>query len=183
MVDCFQEGDVINSITDTVDYILTDKKAVWTISINGDNEASIVANCETTNWRNVMQFNQNSNNSPVVACYASASQSPIKLYVPYVAPTVYTVTFNTNGGSEIAAVDVEDGHTVAQPANNPTKDDYNFVEWQLNGVAYDFTTPVTGNITLDAVWEAITPAPTYETVRNGDNWRDQWQYPFFCATS
>ena len=66
----------------TRDAIGDDGKAVWTISINGDNEASIVANCETANWRNVMQFNQNGSNNPVVACYASANQSPIKLYVP-----------------------------------------------------------------------------------------------------
>ena len=66
----------------TRDAIGDDGKAVWSISINGDNEASIVANCETTNWRNTMQFNQNNTSAPVFNCYASASQSVIKLYVP-----------------------------------------------------------------------------------------------------
>ena len=70
----------------TRDAIGDDGKAVWTISIGEGNVASIVANCETANWRNVMQFNQNGNNNPVVACYASASQSAIKLYVPKPAP-------------------------------------------------------------------------------------------------
>ena len=85
----------------------------------------------------------------------------------YVPPTVYTVTFNSNGGSAVDAADVNEGDAVAKPAD-PTKDDYNFVEWQLNGVAYDFTAAVTANITLDAVWEPVTPpTPTYETVRTG----------------
>lgn len=65
----------------TRDAIGEDGKAVWSISINDNNEASIVANCETANWRNTMQFNQNGNNAPVFNCYASASQQPIKLYV------------------------------------------------------------------------------------------------------
>ena len=59
-----------------------DGKAVWTITIGEENVASIAANCETANWRNVMQFNQNGGNPPVFACYATASQSAIKLYTP-----------------------------------------------------------------------------------------------------
>ena len=63
----------------------------------------------------------------------------------------YTVTFNTDGGSTIDPVQVSDGSPVAQPAD-PTKDGYNFVKWQLSGADYNFSSPVTGNITLDAVW-------------------------------
>lgn len=82
-----------------------------------------------------------------------------------IPPTVYTVTFNTDGGSTIDPVEVEEGQAVAKPAD-PTKDDYNFVEWQLNGVAYDFTAAVTANITLDAVWEPVTPpTPTADYTR------------------
>ena len=62
----------------TRDAIGDDGAAIWTITIDDNNEASIVANCETTNWRNVMQFNSNSS---LFSCYASASQQPIKLYV------------------------------------------------------------------------------------------------------
>lgn len=63
----------------------------------------------------------------------------------------YTVTFNTDGGSTIDPVQVSDGSPVAQPAD-PTKDGYTFVKWQRNGSDYNFSNPVTGNITLDAVW-------------------------------
>ena len=59
-----------------------DGKAIWTITFNTDGEASIVANCETTNWRNTMQFNTNS--PTLFSCYASANQAAIKLYTPKV---------------------------------------------------------------------------------------------------
>ena len=36
-------------------------------------------------------------------------------------PVMHTVTFNTDGGSEIAPVQVEDGKTVAEP-EKPVKD-------------------------------------------------------------
>ena len=69
------------------------------------------------------------------------------------APT-YKVTFDSNGGSAVAAKTVVEGKTVAKP-ENPTKTDYSFVEWQLDGEAYDFNTPVTGNITLKATWKDL----------------------------
>lgn len=69
----------------TRDAIGEDGKAVWTISIAG-NVASIVANCETENWRNTMRFNLNNTNPPLFACYASATQNDITLYVPQPAP-------------------------------------------------------------------------------------------------
>lgn len=65
----------------------------------------------------------------------------------------YTVTFNTNGGSAIDAKTVYEEERVAQPAA-PTKPLYKFVKWQLNGEDFDFAnTPITANITLDAVYE------------------------------
>ncbi|MFA7588981.1 MAG: ABC transporter substrate-binding protein [Acholeplasmataceae bacterium] len=66
----------------------------------------------------------------------------------------FTVTFNSAGGSTVAAVDVKKGETVAEP-NPPTRAGYIFVEWQLDGTKYDFTTPVNSNITLVAVWDEV----------------------------
>ena len=63
----------------------------------------------------------------------------------------YTVTFNTDEGSIIDPVQVSDGSPVAQPAD-PTKAGHIFSKWQLNGSDYNFSNPVTGNITLDAIW-------------------------------
>lgn len=65
----------------------------------------------------------------------------------------YTVTFNSDGGSSVSSATVESGKTVSKPSN-PTKSGYTFVEWQLNGNAYDFSSKVTSNITLKAVWKS-----------------------------
>lgn len=63
----------------------------------------------------------------------------------------YTVTFNSNGGSAVGSQNVTEGNKVNKP-NAPTRNGFTFVEWQLNGKAYDFSSKVTGNITLVAKW-------------------------------
>ena len=72
------------------------------------------------------------------------------------APVTHTVKFRTNGGSSIPMQTVEDGKTVGKPAD-PTRPGHTFAGWLLDGEPYDFSTPVTGDIVLDAAWEE-TPA-------------------------
>lgn len=64
----------------------------------------------------------------------------------------WTVTFDSDGGSAVAAATVDDGQAVAKPAD-PTKDGFDFVEWQLNSATYNFASAVEANITLVATWE------------------------------
>jgi len=64
----------------------------------------------------------------------------------------YMVTFNTDGGSTINPRRVEENSTVSKPSN-PIKTGYTFVEWQLNGKTYNFSTPVVNNITLKAIYK------------------------------
>lgn len=72
---------------------------------------------------------------------------------PVVTPTEkYTVTFNTNGGSSVGSQQVAKGSYASKPSN-PTKTGYTFVEWQLNGQTFNFSTPITSNITLTAIWQ------------------------------
>lgn len=63
----------------------------------------------------------------------------------------FTVTFDTLGGSSIDAVEVREGMTLTIP-NIPTKAGFEFGEWQLDGVKFDFGTTITESITLVAVW-------------------------------
>lgn len=66
----------------------------------------------------------------------------------------YTVGFNTNGGTLITAVKVENGKTVHEPAA-PTKRGYTFAGWYSNEeltIAYDFSQPVISDMTLYAKW-------------------------------
>lgn len=68
--------------------------------------------------------------------------------------TKYTVKFNTNGGSSVSSQKVEDGKAASKPSD-PTKKGYSFVGWYSDeacNTAYDFTTAVTGNITIYAKW-------------------------------
>lgn len=66
-------------------------------------------------------------------------------------PDSYTINFNSDGGSKIDSVTVKRGESFTAPTA-PTKTGYTFAGWQLNGVDYNFDTPVTADITLTAKW-------------------------------
>lgn len=67
----------------------------------------------------------------------------------------FTVTFDSQGGTLFDHVKVDKGAKVANPGA-PTKDEYTFEFWYLvEGVAYNFDTPVTANITLKALWKKV----------------------------
>ena len=65
----------------------------------------------------------------------------------------YTATFNSDGGSAVANATIYHDGVVTAPAN-PVKAGYVFDGWFLDGATtpYDFTTPVTGDVTLVAKW-------------------------------
>ncbi len=64
----------------------------------------------------------------------------------------HRVTFDAAGGSTVEAQTVTDGGYATEPAA-PTRVGYDFKGWTLDGAAYDFSTPVTGDLTLVASWE------------------------------
>ena len=71
-------------------------------------------------------------------------------------PTTHTVTFNSNGGTEIAPKEVVSGLKIKAPST-PTKDKYLFRGWYEDSTfnkEFDFNTPITSDITLYANWEA-----------------------------
>ena len=77
---------------------------------------------------------------------------------PVTTPPVektFTVTFDSNGGSAVASQTVKEGEKAVKPAN-PTRSNYTFEGWFTDETlknAYDFNTPVTGDITLYADWD------------------------------
>ncbi len=82
------------------------------------------------------------------------------------APTVtHTVTFDSAGGSAVTAQTITDGRSAVAPTA-PTRDGYTFVAWTLKGVDYDFSSPVTGDITLVARWK--TQGPYTVTYQDAD---------------
>ena len=70
-----------------------------------------------------------------------------------VRPRLYTVTFDSDGGSTTDPQYVEDGETIQEPGD-PTRQDYRFTGWMdENGIPYDFSTTVTSPVELTAAWE------------------------------
>ena len=74
---------------------------------------------------------------------------------PEIAGKVFTVTFNTNGGSTVASQEVPGAEYVTVPAD-PVRNAYLFDGWYKDGTlkeAYDFTIPVTESHTVFARWK------------------------------
>ena len=65
----------------------------------------------------------------------------------------YTVTFNDpDGKTRTPSQSVPSGGQASRPDKDPSRDGYLFDGWFTGNTAYDFTQPVTGNITLTAKW-------------------------------
>ena len=62
---------------------------------------------------------------------------------------MYTVTFDTTGGSKVSSQTVEEGSLVSAPIT--TRTGYTFVRWD-----FDFENPITDNTTIQAIWTANT---------------------------
>ncbi|MCR5696185.1 MAG: BspA family leucine-rich repeat surface protein [Marinilabiliaceae bacterium] len=85
-----------------------------------------------------------------------------------------TVTFDVDGGSTVEAKEVCYGETITAPST--TKDCYTFGGWYADEAfenAFDFTTPITDDITLYAKWSINTYTITWKnadgTVLETDN--------------
>ena len=71
-----------------------------------------------------------------------------------VTKEMISVTFNSNGGSEVTSVEVEKGKTLTKPSD-PIREGYVFDGWYTDSqltLAYDFDTIVEGTFTLNAKW-------------------------------
>ena len=73
------------------------------------------------------------------------------------APTKHTVTFLVDDEA-VSTAEVVDGKLVAEPAA-PKKDGYTFDGWFLGAKKYDFSAPVTEDLTLVARFTKVAPNP------------------------
>lgn len=71
----------------------------------------------------------------------------------------FVVAFNTDGGSTIGNQVIEENNKAIRPIDDPIKEGYTFVGWQLNGTEFDFNTPITGDVTISAIWEEVVVEP------------------------
>lgn len=67
---------------------------------------------------------------------------------------IVKVSFDTDGGTEIDAIEVKKGGTISEPVE-PTRESYEFVGWRLGDEDFDFEAPVEEDITLVAQWKPV----------------------------
>lgn len=93
---------------------------------------------------------------------------------------IYTVKFDTQGGSEISSLSVTSGNTIEKPSD-PEREGYTFAGWYTDKectAEFDFETKTTKSITLYAKWtEAVEPEQTAEPEITPEP-SQEWENPF-----
>ena len=89
------------------------------------------------------------------------------------SPTIFTITFDSRGGTAVTARNAASGMRVNAPAV-PTKTDSAFAGWYLDTdltQRFDFPAVITGNITLFAKWQQVWNSATPPNISNwtGEN--------------
>jgi uncharacterized repeat protein (TIGR02543 family) len=92
----------------------------------------------------------------------------ITVYAYWTINPVYTVTYNSQGGTAVGVQHVTlPATTVGTLPANPTKTGYNFDSWKTQaeggGTTFIASTPVTGNITVYAKWDSYEYKVTYDS--------------------
>ena len=79
----------------------------------------------------------------------------------------YTISFESHGGSAVAAITVNEGTAVNKPAD-PARSDYTFTGWysaETGGTLYSWPYTVNGNVTMHAQWrDDSQPPPAQYTI-------------------
>ena len=77
--------------------------------------------------------------------------------------SVFTVEFDSNGGSEIKSQQIKYGECVVEPdAPISLDDNHVFLGWYLQNEKYDFNTPVYGYLKLEAWWDYVKYTVTFD---------------------
>ncbi|MBN2883747.1 MAG: InlB B-repeat-containing protein [Clostridia bacterium] len=100
--------------------------------------------------------------------FFNAAASPMTYVQSVSSLTVeqYSVTFESNGGSTIASLDVKPGNLVPEP-DDPVKEGYEFLGWYKEDNTdsiwvFDTDVMPSANLTLYAQWNAIDYTVTYD---------------------
>lgn len=90
--------------------------------------------------------------------YTPVESATDELQLKVVRAPLYTVKFDTNGGSVVNEQKVYEGQKAAKPAEDPAYEGYEFAGWYSDSAckdAYDFDSEVTGDLTLYAKWKKL----------------------------
>ncbi len=104
---------------------------------------------ELLNSATVTQTNENFSRMVAIVGEMQADMEALQAAVKCI------VTFDSDGGSSVAAQRVQYDTAATEP-DDPTKEDYTFDGWYLgeDEEPFDFTTKITDDITLTAHWTA-----------------------------
>ena len=142
------------SIEATVNSVFAEEGGTITIA-DGDFVGSLAVDSDPGSGITV---NGGTFDAPVPAEFAGANLAPTTIAEDgkYTVKTARTVAFTIDGATYTNIV-VATGEAVSQPAD-PVSDAYAFTGWTLNGSAYDFATPVTADIELEATITSLAAA-------------------------
>lgn len=79
----------------------------------------------------------------------------VTLYALFIENVSYVISFNTNGGSEIEDIEVNQVQIISKPTN-PTRSGYSFEGWYIDAslsIIFDFNTEIDNDIILYAKWQ------------------------------
>jgi uncharacterized repeat protein (TIGR02543 family) len=114
-------------------------------------------------------YNNSSHGGDPITTVATSSITGTHMYYGKWTLNTYTVTFNANGGGPTPDQQtINHGETATEPAA-PTKPGEYFGGWLLDGSEFNFSTPITGNITLYAKWNTTPLLYSYDFTDGGDN--------------
>ena len=103
-----------------------------------------------------------------------ASTAHTTVYAGWHRLATYTVTYDTQGGSDMAPAYVTEGSKVNLPTD-PTRYCYAFTGWYTTSACtakFDFSRAITGNVTVHAGWKPA--APTWFWDVDYSDWYGDW---------
>lgn len=119
----------------------------------------------------VLEKTENDTNDTVTYAFTKKQTSPV-VGGGGSTSSIFTIKFETNGGSKIENVKVEKNAKIEKPAD-PTKDGYTFDGWYTDKEfknAYDFNKEVKKGFTLYAKWAEVVADEEPFTDVDRDDW-------------
>lgn len=103
--------------------------------------------------------------------FSQAIKENIEVFAHWQITTNYTITFDSDGGSAVAAITVAKGTSISEPTDDPSKTGYTFTKWTVDGTDVSFPYTVNADKTFKAVYTANQYSVQFNP--NGGKWSDE----------
>lgn len=146
----FQFSPGVNDYTLTLSGI----DAVTVTAVTENPNATVVINGQPAGMGSHRLPLMSGSSNPIVVAVTAADGVTTREYRVIITASHYAVTFNSNGGSDVPAAQVAYNTKIALPGD-PIRAGHTFDGWYIDpGLteAFDFDTPITGDMTLYVKW-------------------------------